>query len=214
MGRETVKANYCIDNEGNLKGTSFGLELARFAWILGIVERKLRPSKECRHAPWAFCFGGIERGGIAKLPRAKFPPLCDARQRPRLRIRWRCTLRSDSRCSTKLIIAIYDCHNEWMFSEIIFKRIFCVQISQQFCDALAKKCVRSEIKTMPISRKSPLHRWAYFWLQSLVIGLFRSRAIFWRGLADDTCGQQIGKHVSVDLCVRETFVRFKRYCPI
>lgn len=149
MGRETVKANYCTDNEGNLKGTSFGLELARFAWILGIVERKLRPSKECRHAPWAFCFGGIERGGIAKLPRAKFPPLCDARQRPRLRIRWRCTLRSDSRCSTKLIIAIYDCHNEWIFSKIIFKRIFCVKISRNFATRSQRSACEVKLKRCP-----------------------------------------------------------------
>lgn len=77
----------------------------------------------------------------AELPsfRARnFPPSCDARQRPRLRIRCHCTLHTDSRCFAKLI-AIYGCYNERKFNKNIFKRIFYAKIAYiQLYDTLTE----------------------------------------------------------------------------
>lgn len=118
--------------------------------------------RKCRHAPWAFCFAGIERGGIAKLPAQNFPLCATPDKGPRLRI----SLASHHFARIRPDTARERGKREEVHSYASILGIGHVRSARNFRARLRETRARSfEIKTMPTSRRSPVARNAgVFWV--------------------------------------------------
>lgn len=206
----TLKRIISADNDRNLKRAWSGLELARFARVLSAVEKIMT-------------YESVDtRRGRSVLEKLKEVELPSYRRETFLFVRRPTKATTSNFVSVahfarfRGIIIVLQNHTDIARlreqGEIRREKVYTLK-HIILRGRLRGKCTWNfEIKTMPTSRRSPPREaWACFGLRSLVIGLFRSSTIFWRGFVGDTCGRQIGKHVSADLCVRETFVRFKRY---